>query len=229
MSPGGVAAQHVGVCHPWHRRVGVAFAASVAGGRDAHQPRVLAVLHIADRMPSRSGVLLRRRALVVDGDGPRRSGMVPSSSTVTPGAAMRWPIRPAKARLALAVEVALQPVADGFVQQDTGPARAQGRRPSRRRGRARRRGSRRRCAALRARSPPSGRAPSARSARRARHPRAEPHSRRPFSSTMTETLRRTIGTGIGDGLALGAQDLHPEMEAAMEALTCTTRGSRARI
>ena len=56
---------------------------------------------------------------------PRRSGMVPSSSTVTPLAATRWPMRPAKALRALAVEVAFQPVADGLVQQHAGPARAE--------------------------------------------------------------------------------------------------------
>ena len=60
---------------------------------------------------------------------PRRSGMVPSSSTVTPLAATCWPISPAKARRALAVEVAFEPVADGLVQQDAGPARAQAPRP----------------------------------------------------------------------------------------------------
>ena len=32
---------------------------------------------------------------------PRRSGMVPSSTTVTPGAAMRVPMRPAKAEVFL--------------------------------------------------------------------------------------------------------------------------------
>ena len=32
---------------------------------------------------------------------PRRSGRVPSSTTVTPGAATRWPIRPAKAEVPL--------------------------------------------------------------------------------------------------------------------------------
>ena len=54
---------------------------------------------------------------------PRRCGSVPSSITVTPGAATRSPMRPENAETALAVEVAFQAVADRFVQQDAGPAR----------------------------------------------------------------------------------------------------------
>src|SRR5713101_4967402 len=42
---------------------------------------------------------------------PRRASMVPSSTTVTPGAATRSPKSPAKA--------------DGFMQQDAGPTRSQ--------------------------------------------------------------------------------------------------------
>jgi hypothetical protein len=56
---------------------------------------------------------------------PRRSGIVPSSNTVTPGAATRSPMRPGKGDCALAVEVAFQPVADRLVQQDAVPAGAQ--------------------------------------------------------------------------------------------------------
>ena len=56
---------------------------------------------------------------------PRRPGSVPSSMTVTPGAATRSPMRPENALMPFAVEVALQPVADGFVQQHAVPAGAQ--------------------------------------------------------------------------------------------------------
>ena len=54
---------------------------------------------------------------------PRREGSVPSSTMLTPGAAIRSPIAPAERRGLLAVEVALQAVADRLVQQDAGPAR----------------------------------------------------------------------------------------------------------
>src|SRR5512142_1267613 len=47
---------------------------------------------------------------------PRRSAMVPSSSTVTPLAATRLPMRP---------ENALEPLRDRFVQKDAGPAGAE--------------------------------------------------------------------------------------------------------
>ena len=56
---------------------------------------------------------------------PRRPGIVPSSTTVTPGAATRWPIRPANARHALAVEVAFEAVADRFVEENARPAGAE--------------------------------------------------------------------------------------------------------
>ena len=55
---------------------------------------------------------------------PRREGMVPSSTTVQISLATRLPIWPVKAE-SLAVEVGFQAVADGFVQQDAGPARPQ--------------------------------------------------------------------------------------------------------
>ena len=62
-----VAAAHEGVGHPRHRRVGIAFAAPVAGGGDAHQPRVEPVLHVAlEDAVLDQHVLLGRRALVVD-------------------------------------------------------------------------------------------------------------------------------------------------------------------
>ena len=56
---------------------------------------------------------------------PRRSPIEPSSITVTPGAATRSPIRPGEGRGALAVEIALEAVADRLVQQHAGPAGAE--------------------------------------------------------------------------------------------------------
>jgi hypothetical protein len=47
-----VAGRHVGVGHARHRHMGVALAPAVAGRLHVHQPRVLAVLHVADEMPS---------------------------------------------------------------------------------------------------------------------------------------------------------------------------------
>ena len=56
---------------------------------------------------------------------PRRTAMVPSSTTVTPLAATRWPIRPGEGGGLLAVEIAFEPVADGLVQHDARPAGAE--------------------------------------------------------------------------------------------------------
>ena len=56
---------------------------------------------------------------------PRRQGMVPLSTTVHFSLATRLPMRPANAEVCLAIEVGFESVADGFVQQDAGPAGAE--------------------------------------------------------------------------------------------------------
>jgi hypothetical protein len=93
-----VATQHVGIGHARHGDVGVAFASTIAGGGHTHQAGVHGVLDVALQnavfnqhiaplaLPSSSTL-----------SEPRRSAMVPSSSTVTPLAATRWPMRPLKA------------------------------------------------------------------------------------------------------------------------------------
>ena len=88
-----VAAQHDGVGHARHRRMGVALAPAVAGRLHAHQAGVLAVLHQADQAAVLDQhVALGRRALVVDGERAAAVGSVPSSTTVTPGEAIMSPI-----------------------------------------------------------------------------------------------------------------------------------------
>ena len=54
---------------------------------------------------------------------PRRLAMVPSSTTVTSSEATFWPSRPGEGRGLLAVEIALEPVADRLVEEDARPAR----------------------------------------------------------------------------------------------------------
>ena len=44
-----VAALHIGVGHARHRRMGKAFAPTIACGLNPHQARVLPILHIADK------------------------------------------------------------------------------------------------------------------------------------------------------------------------------------
>src|SRR3546814_2667590 len=58
-----IAASHESVGHAWHGRVGIAFAAAVAGGRDAHKAGVQAILHIIfqDAVLDQD-ILLRRRS-----------------------------------------------------------------------------------------------------------------------------------------------------------------------
>ena len=121
-----LAAEHEGVGHARHRRVGEALAAAVAGRRDAHQPGVEPVLDIAlEDAVLDQHVALRRRALVVDG---QRAAPVADRAVVDHGdAGRRDPLAdPAgEGRGALAVEIALEAVADRLVQQHAGPAGAE--------------------------------------------------------------------------------------------------------
>ena len=121
-----VAAQHDGVGHARHRRVGVALAPAVAGRLDAHQAGVLAVLHQADQPAVLDQhVALRRRALVVDGE---RAAAVGERAVIDHGDAGRGDHvahHLGEHRGLLAVEVAFQPVADRLVPQHARPARPQ--------------------------------------------------------------------------------------------------------
>src|SRR5690606_15995727 len=117
--------QHVGVGHARHRQVRVGLGATVIGGRHAHQAGVELVLDIALEV----AVLLPHTAvgaaaLVVHAEPtptPLQGALVDS------GAQLGGDLLPdpsAVGGAALAVEVALQTVADRLVQQYPGPARA---------------------------------------------------------------------------------------------------------
>ena len=106
--------------------MGIALAPAVAGRLHVHQPRVLAVLHVADQdaVLDQHGAV-GRRALVVDRQraAPRRHGAV-----VDHGDALGRDLlahQPCKSRGLLAVEIAFEPVADRFMQHHAGPAGAE--------------------------------------------------------------------------------------------------------
>ena len=106
--------------------MGIALAAAVAGRLHVHQPGVLAVLHVADQdaVLDQHGAV-GRRALVVDRQraAPRRHGAV-----IDHGDALGRDLlahQPCERRGLLAVEIALEPVADRFVQHHAGPAGAE--------------------------------------------------------------------------------------------------------
>ncbi len=107
--------------------MGETFAAPVAGGFDAHQARILPVLHIADQHAVfDQRVLGAGGAFVIDGD---RTAPVGNRAVVKHGHAFGCDLlahQARKGRRLLAVEIAFQPVADGFVQQNAGPAGAEG-------------------------------------------------------------------------------------------------------
>ena len=102
------------------------LAPSVAGGFHLHQPRVLAVLHVADELAvlDQHG-LVGRRAFVVDREraAPRRDGAV-----IDHGDALGRDLLAHQAREGrglLAIEIAFEAVADRFVQHHAGPAGAE--------------------------------------------------------------------------------------------------------
>ena len=106
--------------------MGVAFAPAVAGGLDTHQPGVHRVLDVAlqDAVLDQH-VALRRAAFIVDIE---RATPVGQGAVVEHGHAFgRHALAdtPGECRRTLAVEIALQAVANGLVQQHAGPARAQ--------------------------------------------------------------------------------------------------------
>ena len=122
LSPDG----HVGVGHARHRLVRVGLAAAVAGRLHAHQPRVLAVLHVADELAVLDQhVAAGRRALVVDGE---RAAPLGDRAVVDHGDALGGDLlahQPGEGGGLLAVEVAFEPVADRLVQHDARPAAGQ--------------------------------------------------------------------------------------------------------
>jgi hypothetical protein len=105
--------------------LGEAFATAVAGRLHAHQPGVEPVLEIAfeDAILDQH-VARRRRAFIVDGQ--RSAALVHGAIVDHRHARRRHPLADSsgESRGALAVEIALEPVADRFVQQHPGPAGA---------------------------------------------------------------------------------------------------------
>src|SRR5690554_4495947 len=117
--------QHVGVGHARHRQVRVGLAATVTGGRHAHQAGVELVLDIAleDAVLDQHSAV-GAAALVVHAE---RAPTPLQGAVVDYGAQLGGDLLPdpsAVGGAALAVEVALQTVADRLVQQYPGPARA---------------------------------------------------------------------------------------------------------
>ena len=102
------------------------FTPPVAGGRHAHQPRIHLVLDVAAQNPilDQHGAL-RGRALIVDVERTP----APVQRTVVDDRDLLGrhllpdPVR--KGRRPLAIEVTLEPMADGLVEQDARPARTQ--------------------------------------------------------------------------------------------------------
>ena len=120
-----LAGQHVGVGHAWHRQVRVGLAAAVTGARHAHQAGVELVLHVAlEHAVLDQHVAVARRAFVIHA---QRAATPGQGAVVDDGAQARGDLFADPAAVggaALAVEVALQAVADRFVEQDPGPTRA---------------------------------------------------------------------------------------------------------
>ena len=157
---------------------------------------------------------------------PRRSAMVPSSSTVTPLAATRWPMRPLKALEPLRLKSPSKPWPTASWNSTPGqpgpsttvisPAGAG-------------RDSRLTSAALTASSTYWLICASSKYARPKRPPPpAEPTSRRPPCSAITVTDRRTSGRTSAARVPSARATSTTSYSLAMPAMTWATRGSLAR-
>src|SRR5690606_24282294 len=117
--------QHVGVGHARHRQVRVGLAATVTGGRHAHQAGVELVLDIAleDAVLDQHGAV-GAAALVIHAEraAPPRQAAVVACGAQLGGALLPYPA--AVGGAARAVDGTLGAAADGLVQQSPGPARA---------------------------------------------------------------------------------------------------------
>ncbi len=131
-------AHHVRVGHPRHGHVRIALAPAIAGDAHAHQSRIQPVLQVASQdAVLDEDVAPRGLALVIHGERPAAFG---EGAVVDDGDAFRAHLLAdavRKGRRPLAVEIALESVADGLVQEDARPARSQHHRHGSRRGGAR--------------------------------------------------------------------------------------------
>src|SRR6266568_588486 len=118
--------EHVSIGHAWHRHMGKALAPAVSGRLHAHQPRILAILHIADEyavfdqhgaITWRAFVIDRQRAAAL------RNGAVVDHGDAFGGDALSH--QPSEGRGLLPVEIAFEAMTDGFVQHHAGPAGAE--------------------------------------------------------------------------------------------------------
>ncbi len=102
----------------------IRFTAAVAGRGRTHQSRVERVLHVAleDAILDKNGAL-RRIALVIHVERPAPPGDCAVIHHRDPRCGHALADAPRKHRAALAVEIALEAVADRFVQQHARPAR----------------------------------------------------------------------------------------------------------
>ena len=104
----------------------VAFAAAVAGVGHAHEAggELVAEVALEDAVFDEHG-FLGGRAFVVDVERAAACGMVPLSTTVTLELATWLADEAGEGGGLFAVEVGFEAVADGFVQEDAGPAGAE--------------------------------------------------------------------------------------------------------
>ena len=119
------ARQHIGVGHARHWNMCKTFAPPVAGGGHAHQPRVLAVLHVTHKSAVfDQGVFGRRCAFVIHRNAAApvwNRAVIQHGDT---GRCNHLAHQASEGRGFLAVEIAFQAVANRFVQQNAGPAGA---------------------------------------------------------------------------------------------------------
>ena len=118
-------AQHHRVCHARHGAMRIALAATIAGGRHAHQPGILAIL----QEPNQDAIFNQRgapawRAFIIHRQAAAPIGHGAIIHHVHAGGRDALAKQAGEGGCLFAVVIAFQPMADRFMQQNAGPAGA---------------------------------------------------------------------------------------------------------
>src|SRR5688572_29108611 len=118
--------QHEGIGHTWQDDALVAFAPTVTGHRNSHQMRIQPVRDVAPQDALLDeGRPAGRRAFVIHIQGATPTWQRPIIHDGTDLGGYPFADQVGKRRCLLAVEIRLQAMANGFVQENAGPAAAQ--------------------------------------------------------------------------------------------------------
>ena len=112
-----VPGQHVGVCHPGHWQVSIAFPPSITCWPHAHQSRIQPILHIADQTAGlNERIVAAGRAFIIDAQTATTISNRAIVNNRDTRCSNHLAHHAAVQRCALAVEVTFETVPDSFMQ-----------------------------------------------------------------------------------------------------------------